>query len=238
MAKLSASSLNLFLRCPYAYYLKEIEKVPPSFTDKVFVGKLVHKTLENYFNHKKQEQDTNASLIDFLDDSYKELTSSSEISITKALNYKDESVDYLKQYESIAKTLAPLEVEKEIQLEIAGVNITGYIDLLTVDRKLIDFKTTTQKTIKLSSEYKMQLSIYSLVNIANSYYLHYITSSSFKEFKIKPLKHSFIYEIIETFNNAYLSGAFTPSGLTHPYACQYCAYKEQCKFYKDFSKEI
>ncbi|MFN6983138.1 MAG: PD-(D/E)XK nuclease family protein, partial [Brevundimonas sp.] len=47
--KLSASSLNLFLRCPYAYYLKELEKVQPAYSERVFIGKLVHKTLENYF---------------------------------------------------------------------------------------------------------------------------------------------------------------------------------------------
>lgn len=236
--KLSASSLNLFLRCPYAYYLKELEKVQPAYSERVFVGKLVHKTLENYFLYKKENPDTPTSLLDFLEDSYKEVRESHEISSTSALNYKDESVDYLKNYENIAKQIQPLEVEKNFEIIIDDITISGYIDLIDKNRKIIDYKTTNQKSIKPSPEYRMQLSVYSLTGLGNSYALHYITPTLFKEFEIKPLKTSFIHEILNNFRTSYLSGAFIPAGLTHPYACQYCAYSQYCKFHKDFTMGV
>jgi len=235
--KLSASSLNLFLKCPYAYYLKEIEKVEPQFTeDRVFTGKLVHKTLENYFTFRKDNPDENPSLLDFLDDAYKELRDNLSNSI-QTLNFKDDAVEMLKQYEATARTLQPLETEKEFELEIDDIRITGYIDLITKDRKVIDFKTTNSTNIKVSTEYKLQLSIYALTNQGNSYYLHYITPIKTQEIQVKPMKQTLLLQILNQFKNVYLGGGFTPSGITHPYACQSCAYKHRCVFFQKFIKE-
>ena len=236
--KLSASSLNLFLRCPYAYYLKEIEKAEPVMNEGAFLGKLIHKTLENYFNYKKQNQNEDKlDIADFLEDSFKQLIKQENIKFTfKKSDYKDIAVDMLQNYNQIAKTITPLETEKYFEIYIDDVYITGYIDLLTQDRKLIDFKTSQSKNVKINSEYVMQISLYSMTGLANNYYLHFITPYNAVEKEVKPLKSLLFNEIINQFKNSYLSGAFVPSGLTHPYACNYCTYKQACKFYSDFDK--
>ena len=45
----SASRLNLWLRCPLAYRLRYIDKIPTPSTPNMFLGKMVHRGLELYY---------------------------------------------------------------------------------------------------------------------------------------------------------------------------------------------
>ncbi|MGC8869805.1 MAG: RecB family exonuclease [Brevinematia bacterium] len=227
--KLSASTLNLFFRCSYAYYLKEIEKKEPVYSDRVFIGQLVHKVLEKYFKYKKQSPDDPITLMDFLDEAYDSLEQRPEV--IKAENYKDESISYIQNYEDVAKNILPKEIEKEFNVDFNDIAIRGFIDLVTEDGKVIDFKTTAQSSVKLSVDYILQLSIYNLAGLGDSFYIHYITPKKFVEFNVNPLNTDVLSDILNRFKLQYESGVFVPSGLTHPFACQYCAYSAYCNFY-------
>ena len=50
----SASRINLWLKCPLAFRLKYVEGIwtPPSPSQ--FVGRTVHRGLENYYRHRQQ----------------------------------------------------------------------------------------------------------------------------------------------------------------------------------------
>jgi hypothetical protein len=49
----SASRLNLWLRCPLAFRIKYIDRVPSKTTPSLFIGKTVHRGLEIHYRHRQ-----------------------------------------------------------------------------------------------------------------------------------------------------------------------------------------
>lgn len=223
--KISASSLNLFFRCPYAFLLKLEGKEVKPLNDSLIVGKVVHKALELFFTY----QDDHIDLVDLTDQAYSLI--SEEVSVKSEI-LKDKIASKLEAYRPMAVKLLPKvdKVEHEFLVEYEDIQIHGFIDLLTRDRTIIDFKTTEKAMTKPSPEYTLQLSIYNVLGIADKFELHFITDTKYSVVPVNPLPTSMVFELIDKVKEAVELGVFVPSGLTHPYGCQYCSYIQHCKY--------
>jgi len=230
MIEISPSGINLFLTCPYAFRLKYIDKIEITQQESNFLitGKLVHKTLELYFKHKIENKTSDLKPSDYLKLATEDF---------KHLNYfqLDEVVEeadhYLNVYNSVAQQLKPLSSEEYFELELSdNILLRGVIDLIVKEgkgRALIDFKTTRNQ-VKDNHKYTLQLSLYSLTNKADAYYLHYITPTHIQIKEIKPIDKNLLNDIVKDIEKSIKFGVFAPAGLG--IACNNCLYKKVCKY--------
>ena len=82
---------------------------------------------------------------------------------------KDDNLDELKQQGAVlarkyldeaAPEIRPAAIEQSILGEIGGVPVRGYIDLVDVDGRIIDLKTSSKKPSGIEPGYAFQLATY------------------------------------------------------------------------------
>jgi CRISPR/Cas system-associated exonuclease Cas4 (RecB family) len=230
MIEISPSGINLFLTCPYAFRLKYIDKleIPQQENSFLITGKLVHKCLELYFKDKMENKNNDLKPSDYLKLATEDFKHINFFQLDEAV---EEADHYLTLYSSVAKQLKPLSSEEYFELELSDtILLRGVIDLIVKEgkgRALIDFKTTRSQ-VKDNYKYTLQLSLYSLTNKADAYYLHYITPTHIQIKEIKPISKDLLNDIIKNIEKSIKFGVFSPAGLG--VACNNCQFKKHCKF--------
>ncbi|MBS1783302.1 MAG: ATP-dependent helicase [Bacteroidetes bacterium] len=146
---LSASTLNLYLRCPVSFYYDHILRVPEAKSDALSFGIAMHYALEQLF--KKMMVDTNKefpSVEDFCAffkyKLYKEESSFTTIQFERSLErgYKALKAYYNRYFNEFSK--AVLTEYNIAETAIAGVPIKGKIDKIEFDGSdcvVVDYKT-------------------------------------------------------------------------------------------------
>jgi CRISPR/Cas system-associated exonuclease Cas4 (RecB family) len=230
MIEISPSGINLFLTCPYAFRLKYIDKLemPQQENSFLITGKLVHKNLELYFKDKMLNPKTDMTPTDYMKLAVEEFSHINPFQLDEAI---EEAEHYLTIYSSMAKQLKPLSSEEYFEIELSdNILLRGIIDLIVKEdkgRALIDFKTTRSQ-VKDNYKYTLQLSLYSLTNKADAYYLHYITPTHVQVKEVKLISKDLLNDIIKDIEKSVKFGVFAPSGLG--VACNNCQFKKVCKY--------
>jgi hypothetical protein len=62
--------------------------------------------------------------------------------------------------DEVAPTIEPAAVELHVEGEIAGVRIQGWVDLLDVNGRILDIKTSARKPSSIASEHRFQIATY------------------------------------------------------------------------------
>jgi RecB family exonuclease len=230
--EISASGINLYLQCPYAFKIKYIDKVEVLFESPYLItGKLVHRALELYFTEKMKDKDTLTTPSDFLKIALEEYSHMNALQLEDCIS---EAKHYLDIYTPVAVTLEPVEAEQYFELKLdEDFTLRGYVDLIVKEGKkyhIIDFKTTRGQ-IKDNVKYTIQLSIYHLAHNVDAYYLHYITPTHVEVKQIEPIGKEELNEIIENVKASVYSNCFPPSGMVNN-LCGNCNYRKHCKFAK------
>jgi putative RecB family exonuclease len=231
MLEVSASGINLYLQCPYAFKLKYIDKVEIQQPDTtaLITGKLVHKCLELYFKDKMNNGETYLKPTDYMKHAIEDFKHINPLILDEAI---EEADHYLTLYNNVAKTLTPEGAEEYFEMELSsGIILRGYIDLIAREgkkRMLIDFKTT-RTTVKDNAKYTLQLSLYSLTHKADAYYLHYLTPTHIQIKEIKPLDKLILHNIINNVEKSVLNENFPPTGVVNE-ACSSCLYRKVCQY--------
>ena len=174
----SASRLNLWLRCPLAYRLRYIDGIIMPSTPNMFLGKMVHRGLEFYYGYRQRGVTLFPDFVaehmkkiwgPAVEDEYIAFTSSDEERElqTKAVGLV---TTYIAQAPS--NEAKPIAVEKRFDAplidpgtgEDLGISLVGIIDLVLEDRDgplVADFKTAARSSSKLDIMHEVQLSCYS-----------------------------------------------------------------------------
>ncbi len=121
---LSPSSINLYLQCPYAYFLSYIKKIKLNDDQYSLFGKSIHKILEMYY--KEFNGDLQSSIEKYWDMNIPE--EMSDIANVCFKNFLENKYDF------------PLYLEEHIENEKYGINC--YVDRIN-NREIIDYKTGT-----------------------------------------------------------------------------------------------
>ena len=174
----SASRLNLWLRCPLAYRLRYIDGIITPSTPNMFLGKMVHRALEFYYGYRQRGVRLFPEFVaehikntwgGAVDDELLTFKSSDE---ERQLQAK--AVDLASTY--IAQVsddeAPPIAVEKRFEAplidpgtgEHLGISLVGIIDLVLEDTDgplVADFKTAARSSSKLDIMHEVQLSCYS-----------------------------------------------------------------------------
>lgn len=126
----SYSRIHLYEQCPYAFYLKYIEKVDGVDNFWAENGSAVHLTLEKLFNGELTRNDAPVFYIDqFENICSKAKQATMDHVFTSCLDFLCEfDFDLFEDYEILG-------VEKESRFDIGKYHFRGYIDLLLRDKK-------------------------------------------------------------------------------------------------------
>jgi len=174
----SASRLNLWLKCPLAFRLKYVDGVrtPPSSSQ--FVGKTVHKGLEIYYRHRQQNIRLPVEAIaELLLTQWEESVAmeGAQFSTTAdEIAARQQSLDLVRVYLQQLPNDEPRPLAIETTLEAPlldpvsgrslGIPLLGVIDLVLPSAEgaiITDFKTTARGGELLEITHELQLSCYS-----------------------------------------------------------------------------
>jgi len=171
--KLSFSQINLYLKCPMAFYFRYVEriKIPPSSA--LTLGSSFHKAMQYGFEEKiEKKRYPKSSLIkEVFSDTFDKLKNETEWKKEeKPGKLKDEGIMTTGiYYNNNAKKMKPkvvetrFEVEAENKDEEMRYNIILIPDLITEDEMIVDFKSKRRSPgQKAGLDTYLQLLLYSL----------------------------------------------------------------------------
>ena len=171
---LSPSQVSSLMDCAYRWHAKYVLKMPEPPTSQQILGRAVHAALAANFEQKcdtkvdlpvpgvlavyRQEWAFLSDATEFRDDEDPdELGKTGEALVIKYM-------------EEAAPRIEPAAVEMRVEGVIAGVRVTGYIDLLDVDGCVIDIKTAKARPSSLSPMHRFQVATYRyLTNLARGF---------------------------------------------------------------------
>jgi len=167
--KLRNSTINMYLNCPYAFNLYEIEEREGLSTKNFVLGKAYEESVISYyetsdFDFKKDigfelEKDFDYLVDEEKKDIEKNMSSNIEIA-TSSIEFYIENIG--KNYELVHK-----QIEIKLNLEDVLFRISGHADSILKNKEtgeLIspDFKSSKNKMSSISFPYKKQLALYSM----------------------------------------------------------------------------
>lgn len=163
---ISPSQINMYLRCPMQYKFRYIDELvlPPRAA--MTKGKSVHRGIEYNMTQKiGTQQDLKLNdVLDFTAASFEEFAEDTEWEQSDDIGKtKDESISLVTLYhENIAPTIQPMMVEEKVEVDVNGIKLLGYIDLIDNNGYIHDTKTASRSPSQNEADKNLQLSAYAL----------------------------------------------------------------------------
>jgi len=145
---ISPTQINMYLRCPAQYYFRYVEelRVPPSGA--MTQGRAVHEANKvNYGQKVESGSDLPLSdLIDAYSDAFEESQEETDFEGEDPAEVKDEGYRLLEcYYLDIARSTQPLLVEHKLEVDLNGITLLGYLDLMDDTKIIRDTKMRSRK---------------------------------------------------------------------------------------------
>ncbi len=174
----SASRLNLWLKCALAFRLRYIDGVESPVSAAQFVGKRVHAALETYYRHRQLGLALDPENLALrIDDEWADARHQEQVLFTDTA---EEKTAYQQTQKLVATYLAqvsaaeprPLAVEAALEAPLVdpnsgedlGIPLVGILDLVLPEARgptIADFKTSARGGEPLEVTHEVQLSCYS-----------------------------------------------------------------------------
>ena len=162
---LSPSQVRCFMDCQIRWWFKYGLKMPDAPTGNMALGRAVHSALcENFAQKVDTREDLPTDGVvalfreawanereqtEFRDEENpQELAATGEALVARYMDY-------------LAPTVDPAVVELKVDGEIGGVKVRGWIDLLDVEGRVIDIKTSKARPSSIEPMHKFQVATYS-----------------------------------------------------------------------------
>jgi hypothetical protein len=240
---LSASSISLFQRCPRQFQERYIRGERSPSSSSLVIGSAVHLGLSRVL----RGGDLGTPFEDARDE---HLANSGEIiwKDKEAAAKKWTEKMLFEYWEKVGKYLDVKETEKEILLDIPGIDIPllGYVDI-TTNRGIIDVKTTGYFSRKpeLNPEWKLQMNIYQMEDPRDGEF-HILTRSSTNPVVVPVSNTDPLYvncptlsstlsfvgsiaKVMEYYYEEWGDEHDWPGNLVHPWSAKYCMVKNCCQ---------
>ena len=244
---LSATQLNMFLRCPRQYEFRYIKgfKIPPSGA--MVQSRIWHETLETNYKQKIQS-DKDLPLSDmqeFFASRFDETFNNEEIEINKPQGkIKDEGTSIVAiHHKIIAPKVHPLLVEEEFRISLGEdfpYELLGYWDIIEREGFIVDNKAYGRTPNQDDVDKDLQLTIYSLGYRAAKKQIEkgirldaIIKTKQPKAMQIHTSRTNddcrWILNLIEQVAQAIKNGIFYPNPTGWNCSPKFCGYWDKCK---------
>lgn len=174
---ISASKLNLWLRCPLAFRRRYIDGVLTKMTPSLFFGKVVHDVLDGIYRCAMLgAYATIDDIPGFVDDAWDRAMTSEPCdfeSDEKETKSKNQAVDVVRMYLSEIDIAAekPIAVERRYDIPLIdpltgedfGITLVGITDLILESETgpvIVDFKTAASASSNCELQHELQLTAY------------------------------------------------------------------------------
>ena len=164
---LSPSQVNTFLSCPAKWYFRYLIGLSEPATGSLALGTAFHATVAANFRQKTSTH-RDAPMDEMrarFDEEFVLAMADAELRDDEdAAELADMGNAMLAVYMTeAAPSIQPGAVEKEVDGEIAGVKVRGFIDLLDTAGRIIDCKTAARRPAGVSAEHALQLTTYAMI---------------------------------------------------------------------------
>lgn len=163
---ISATQINMYLRCPAQYYFRYVEGLilPPNAA--ITKGWTVHRGIEENYRQKiETHEDMKLNdILEFTAAVFEEKAKETEWDEDQG-QVKDETIQLASLYHTdIAPAVQPVYVEQkiEIPLEDTDQTLLGFIDVIDSEGYIRDTKTSKRTPPEDAATKSLQLSAYSL----------------------------------------------------------------------------
>ena len=156
--KVSATSLNKYLRCPITFYFENILRVPMARSAANGFGNAIHYALEMYFRDMEADPERNIPDVEKLHvhfaigmKKYHSHFTSKEKELSE-IRGKRLLTEYYNKYQNTWSLPRKFELEFDIKTEFNGVPISGKLDQVAIfdnHLEVIDYKTGRYNSAKL-----------------------------------------------------------------------------------------
>jgi putative RecB family exonuclease len=249
----SASRLNLWLKCPLAFRLKYVDGVHFPTPPAVFLGKQVHAALEWYYRNRQLDQDVSAAdVYAVLVKGWKRSAEEEEMqfpSTDEESSLQCKAIELVRAYLSkvAAERIRPMAVETALEAPLVdprtgedlGIPLVGVMDLVLQEETgpvIVDFKTAARADELSELAHEVQLGCY-------GYLFRQATGTSESALEIRRLVKTKVPQIsfhrwptrterhfgrLFAVIRAYLDDLHTGRFVFRPgQACSYCDFRER-----------
>jgi hypothetical protein len=161
---LSPSQVSSLMDCAYRWHAKYVLKMPEPPTSQQILGRAVHSALAVNF---EQKCDTKVDLpvigvLAVYREAWAVLSAETEFHDAEDPDELGKAGETLvtKYMEEAAPRIEPAAVEMRVEGVIAGVRVTGYVDLVDVDGCVIEIKTAKARPSGISPMHRFQVATY------------------------------------------------------------------------------
>jgi hypothetical protein len=162
--RLSPSQVRTFLDCSAKWWFKYGLGLPEPKTSWLAFGLAVHAAVETNFRSKLEtgEDLERAGAVMAFRDAWREQMSETRFHPGEDPRTIGRTGERLvaRYVTEVAPQIRPAAVELEVEGEIAGVKVSGRVDLLDVEGRLIDIKTASRRPSSVSPDHAFQLATY------------------------------------------------------------------------------
>ncbi len=157
-AELSPSQVSQFLNCSAGYWYKHGLGLPDPPRASLVRGRVVHKTVADWFRRKRDGGD---KLADFDETWALESEGAEFLPDEDPAVIKQEAAAMAVHYVmEVGDDIEPAEIEKPVSGTIGGVKVRGIIDLIDSNGQVIDLKTAKRKPSTVAPDHRFQVATY------------------------------------------------------------------------------
>jgi CRISPR/Cas system-associated exonuclease Cas4 (RecB family) len=160
---LSPSQANTYLTCSAKWWFKYGLGLPDPKGGSFVRGLAVHKVIETWYKLSMAGAAPDIEdMSEPYDDAWDALSAEASFSADDDIDeLKRQGAQLLRRYlEDVAPHIHPAALETRVAGEIGGVKVQGYIDILDVDGRVIDVKTSAKSPSGVDPSYAFQLATY------------------------------------------------------------------------------
>lgn len=234
---ISASQLNLWLRCPKAFEFRYMlgMKTPPSGA--LARGSACHKAWEADHRNKMitKQNLPMEEILDVYSLSFESSATGADFKGEDRGAMKDQGVAMTKIYhEEVSRNIQPVAVEEEFAIKIGDHKVIGFIDVETDAGEIRDAKTAARRKSNIPMDHQLQMAIYSRAKpTAKTFILDNAISANGKSAAVESLTltrtdlpNRRLNSFLNAFGESLLKGLFPP---TNP--DNWCCSEKWCGFW-------
>lgn len=152
---ISYSQINTYLNCGKQYYYRYIAQEKSTTSFKLTTGKETHNLLSKIYTDiiNKAPKKFKEYVPEFRESFKSQYPNASNEEITIVGGF-------LAEIENQIRTYDPLYSEYELNTDYKGIRIKGFIDLVTTDNRVVDFKFTDRPSKFQNPQKSLQLGLY------------------------------------------------------------------------------
>lgn len=237
---LSPSQISQFLNCPAKWMFRYLLDLKDQGTAATALGTAFHETIAYNFRQKR-ETACDLPLAECLEFFQNALGRQLEPVRLQKNEHPMELLELgetiiAKYIEEAAPSIQPAAVESRVSGVIGGVKVSGYVDLLDTEGRLIDSKSSTKPIKGIAHDHRLQLTSYAMITPAASgaCRLDTVTKGKTvslvqKSFTVTEKDRQYAEVIYPMVQDSIREGIFLPRRSSSLCSRRYCGYWTVCE---------